>query len=142
MKSILILAFAAIAAFASGVEIGQKFPQLSFENQHEEQLLIDNDTKKVIIAFSKESGAIVKDFLDQNDGYLQQNSAIYLVDVSRVPSLVMSMFMMPSFRKYDFEMGLIKDKIFADSLPRQGSNLTIIELDNLEVTSIDFSKNL
>jgi len=105
-------------------------------------LQIDNDTKRVIIAFTKDRADIVREFLEKNDGYLQQNNALYLVDVNRVPSLVMSMFMLPRFQKYNFEMGLIKDKIFADSLPRQGSNLTIIELDNLEVTSIDFSKNL
>lgn len=142
MKYLLILAFAAIAAFASSVEIGQKFPHTNFENQHSQPLVVNDETQKIIIAYTKEAGEVVRNFLAQNEGYLEQNSAIYLTDVSAVPSFVMSMFMMPSFKKYDFEMGLVRDEVVANSLPTEGGKLTIIELDNLEVTSISFSQNL
>lgn len=142
MKYLLILAFAAIAAFASSVEIGQKFPHTNFENQHSQPLVVNDETQKIIIAYTKEAGEVVRNFLEQNEGYLEQNNAIYLTDVSAVPSFVMSMFMMPSFKKYDFEMGLVRDKAVANSLPREGGKLTIIELDNLEVASISFSQNL
>jgi len=142
MKKLIILAFAAIAAFANGLEIGQKFPFESFENQHGKELVVTNDTKKLIVAFTKKQGEIVKEFLVENKGYLKSNDAIYLTDVSSVPSFVMSMFMLPKFQEYEYEMGLIKDEAKAQVIPVNGEQLTIIELNDLTITAISFANKL
>jgi hypothetical protein len=142
MKKLIILAFAAIAAFASNLEIGQKFPFDSFENQHGKALVITNDTKKLIVAFTKKQGEVVKEFLAKNKAYLKDNDAVYLTDVSSVPSFVMSMFMLPKFKEYEYEMGLIKDEVKAQTIPVNGEQLTIIELNDFIITSISFTNKL
>lgn len=142
MKKLIILAFAAIAAFASEIAVGQQFLETSFVNQHEKNLEITNDTKKVIIAFTKKSGSVVNDFLNENKGYLKDTQSVYLTDVSQVPSFVMSFFMLPKFREYYYEIGLVEDESISKLLPKKDEMLTIIELDNRKITSISFSKNL
>ncbi|MGM0623729.1 MAG: hypothetical protein ACQESH_06875 [Campylobacterota bacterium] len=142
MKKLIIIAIAAVAVMANSLEIGQKFPYENFENQHGNMLAIDKSTKNVIIAFTKAQGKIVDTHLQKQKDYLQKTNSVYLTDVSNVPSFVMKMFMLPKFKQYDYEMGFVKDEVKAQTLPRKGENLTLIELDNLEITSIKFSKDL
>jgi len=54
----------------------------------------------------------------------------------------MSMFMMPKFKKYGYSVGLVEDKQTAQTLPKQNDKLTVLSLDNLRITQIDFKESL
>lgn len=124
--------------FAGTLEKGSVLEHKSFNDQFEKPLVITKDTKQLILAFSKDVGAVVKEGLDKNKNYLSNNNAIYLVDVSAVPGFVMSFFMLPKFKKYDYKMALIEDEKKAAYFPREEEKITIITLDNFKVTDIKF----
>jgi hypothetical protein len=80
--------------------------------------------------------------LEANPNYLSENSALYLMDATAVPSIVMSMFMMPKFKKYSYAIGLLENEKDVAYFPKKEDQLTIITLNNLNVTAIAFKEKL
>jgi hypothetical protein len=56
--------------------------------------------------------------------------------------MVMSMFMMPKFKKYSYSIGLLENEKDLAYFPKKPDLLTVITLDNLNVTAIDFKDKL
>ena len=118
------------------------FPTLKLKDQFEKEVVINVQTKQIIIAFTKAQGETMKAFLEANPNYLSDNNALYMMDATEVPSVIMSMFMMPKFKKYGYSVGLVEDKQTAQTLPKQNDKLTVLSLDNLRITQIDFKEAL
>ena len=118
------------------------FPTLKLKDQFEKEVVINAQTKQIIIAFTKAQGETMKAFLETNPHYLNDNNALYMMDATEVPSVIMSMFMMPKFKKYGYSVGLVEDKQTAQTLPKQNDKLTVLSLDNLRITQIDFKEAL
>ena len=128
--------------FADVLKVKDKFPYDSFSDQFEKKLAITPQTKEIIISFSKKNGKAVKAFLQTHKGYLKKRQAVYLADVSSVPSLIMSLFMKPALKKYDFSVGLIEDEEIAEILPNVEGKTTVIRLEKMHIKSIKFIDNL
>ncbi|MGM0533201.1 MAG: hypothetical protein ACQERK_01745 [Campylobacterota bacterium] len=142
MRKLFLAAAAAVSVFAASFDVGDTIPYTSFSDQFEKPLTVTRETQKVIIVYDKQSGQDIDKFMRQNKGYLQQNDAVLLSDVSRVPGFVMSFFMLPKFQEYEYQMGLIKEEQKAADLPRKGNKITIVHLDALNVTSIEYQDKL
>lgn len=138
MRKIFFLGVLASLVFSSNLKVGDEIGHKNFKDQFEKELVITKDTKEIIAVFSKDSGEKVKEFLDNNSGYLKKNSSVYIADMSQVPSFVMSFFMMPKFKKYNYTMGLIADEKKAEYFPQQEDKITVIKLNNFKVEKIDF----
>lgn len=128
--------------FADVLKVKDKFPYDSFIDQFKKKLAITPQTKEIIISFSKKNGKAVKAFLQTHKGYLEKKQAVYLADVSSVPSLAMSLFMKPALKKYNFSVGLIEDEEIANILPHVEGKTTVISLDKMHIKSIKFIDNL
>ena len=115
---------------------------MAIKDQFEKNIAITTQTKQILLAFSKEQGEKVKVFLEANPNYLAENNAIYLMDVSTVPGMVMSMFMLPKFQKYSYTVGLVENEKDIAYFPKKENLITVITLDNLNVTSIAFKEVL
>lgn len=142
MKALLSLVLATGLAFGVTFQTSDNLTNFKVQDQFEKDLVVTKDTKKLIVAFSKEKGEEIKKHLEANPNYLQEQNAIYLADVSAAPSFVTSLFMIPKFKKYPYSMGLIKDEEFATKFPKQEEMITIISIENFVITQIDFVKNL
>lgn len=142
MKFIVSMLVLSGLLFASSFSVGDNLSSFSCENQFEKKMVVSPDTKKIIVAFSKEKGELVKQFLDKNPDYLKTQNAIYIADVSSAPAFVTSMFMMPKFKSYSFEMGVITDEAKALRFPRQDDMITVISLENYVVKNIEFKPTL
>ena len=142
MKIIVIFLLLYSVLFADVLKVKDKFPYNSFVDQFEKKLAITPQTKEIIISFSKKNGKAVKAFLQTHKGYLEKKQAVYLADVSSVPSLAMSLFMKPALKKYNFSVGLIEDEEIAEILPNVEGKTTVISLDKMHIKSIKFMDNL
>jgi len=128
--------------FADVLKVKDTFPYDSFMDQFEKKLAITPKTKEVIISFSKKNGKAVKTFLEAHQGYLKKKQAVYLADVSSVPSIVMDLFMKPALQKYHFSVGLIEDEEIAEILPNVEGKTTVIRLEKMHIKSIKFIDSL
>lgn len=142
MRTVLIICCLFYSLGAKNIEKGFLFPYPTFNSQFNKSVKITEQTKEIIISFTKESGKSVKDFLEKNKGYLSKNNTVYLVDASQVPTIAKFLFFMPSLKKLDFDVGLIEDRRKAKKLPRQKGKVTRIKLKNKIIMSIDFLDRL
>ena len=120
MKKLFII-FAMIGTLiASDLKVGNNF-NLTVENQFDKEVSVGADVKKAIIVFSKDNGHVVRDFLDTQDkNFLQSKSAIYVADISGMPSLIYKFFVKGKLQDSNYPMYLIKDEnISAKYLGRQ-----------------------
>ncbi len=127
-----------LGLFAQSFQEGVSISPFSVKDQFEKELKVDASTKEIIIAFAQEQGNVMKAFLEANPNYLSQNSAVYLMDASKVPSMVLSMFMLPKFKKYPYTIGLVEDEKEVASFPFKEGKLTVIHLENLTIKAITF----
>ena len=142
-KLLLLIAFILpFGLFADTLKEGSPIQAPAIKDQFEKTMSVTPQTKQIIIAYTKSQGDVMKAFLEANPNYLSENSALYLMDATAVPSLVMSMFMMPKFKKYPYAIGLLENEKDVAYFPKKEDRLTVISLDNLNVTTIDFKEKL
>ena len=140
MKILLsaLLLFLPFGLFAQTFQEGDVIKSFSMKDQFEKNLTIDASTQEIIVAFSKEQGTVIKTFLDANPNYLAQNKAVYIMDATKVPGMVMSMFMIPKFKKYPYAIGLLEDEKEVALFPSQEGKFTVIRVENLTIKAISF----
>lgn len=139
LAAMLLLPF---GLFADTLKEGTSIQAPIIKDQFEKTLSITPQTKQIIIAYTKSQGDVMKAFFEVHPNYLSDNNALYFMDATAVPSLVMSMFMMPKFKKYTYGIGIINNEKDAAYFPKKEDRLTVITLDNLSVTAIDFKEKL
>ena len=144
MKQFLLVAMLLLpfGLFADTLKEGTSIQAPIIKDQFEKTLSITPQTKQIIIAYTKSQGDVMKAFFEVHPNYLSDNNALYFMDATAVPSLVMSMFMMPKFKKYTYGIGIINNEKDAAYFPKKEDRLTVITLDNLRVTAIDFKEKL
>ena len=142
MKALLSLVVAAGLAFGATIKVNENLTTLKVLDQFDKPMAVTKDTKKIIIAFSKQKGEEIKKYLENKPTYLKDENALYFADVSAAPSFVTSLFMIPKFKKYSYSMGLIRDEEIAERFPSQEDMLTIISLKDAVITNIEFKKQL
>ena len=139
LAAMLLLPF---GLFADTLKEGTSIQAPIIKDQFEKTVSITPQTKQIIIAYTKSQGDVMKAFFEVHPNYLSDNNALYFMDATAVPSLVMSMFMMPKFKKYTYGIGIINNEKDAAYFPKKEDRLTVISLDNLSVTAIDFKEKL
>ncbi len=144
MKKLLFAAMLLLpfGLFADTLQEGATIQAPIIKDQFEKTVNITPQTKQIIIAYTKAQGDVLKTFLEANPNYLTENNALYFMDATAVPSMVMSLFMMPKFKKYSYAIGLLENEKDVAYFPKKEDQLTIITLNNLNVTAIAFQEKL
>lgn len=140
---VVLLCLLPLGLFAEALKEGSNVAPLSVvKDQFKKSVALDGTTKQIIVAFTKDQGNQIKAFLDENPNYLKEHNALYFMDASGVPSMVMSLFMLPKFKDYAYSIGIVEEKNDAAYLPKQEGKITVISLDNLHIASIDYKEKL
>ncbi len=140
---VVLLCILPLSLFAEVLKEGSAIVPLSVvKDQFKKSVALDGNTKQIIVAFTKDQGNHVKAFLDAHPNYLSENNALYFMDATGVPSMIMSMFMLPKFKDYAYSIGIVDEKNDAAYLPKQEGKLTVISLENLRVSSIEYKETL
>lgn len=139
LAAMLLLPF---GLFADAIKEGTPIQAPAIKDQFEKNVSITPQTKQIIIAYTKSQGDVIKAFLEANPNYLSENNALYFMDATAVPSMIMSMFMMPKFKKYTYSIGLLENEKDVAYFPKKEDRMTVITLDNLNVTAISFQEKL
>ncbi|WP_263833497.1 hypothetical protein [Sulfurospirillum oryzae] len=144
MKYLILAVFLLLplGLFADMLKENAPIQQFVIKDQFEKSMNITSQTKQIIIAFTKAEGEGIKTFLETHPNYLVENDALYFMDATSVPSLVMSIFMMPKFKKYSYSIGLLENEKDVAYFPKKEDRITVITLDNLTVTAITFKEKL
>jgi len=119
--------------------VGKDIATLSFNDQFGTPHKIDTTTQTLIVAFSKDNAHLCNAyFAEQNPTYLANKNAVFLADISQVPSLIRSMFVEPGLKDLTHRVLLIEDDATSADFKTEANaeSIVIAKLDNGVVTNV------
>ncbi|MEQ8660460.1 MAG: hypothetical protein RLW62_06550 [Gammaproteobacteria bacterium] len=140
--AILAVSIPAVGAHADAVMPGSVIEPFSVADQHGQGATLDGTVR--VLMFSRDMTAnklAKKAFLDKPEGYLESSHAMYLIDVSGMPGFVTRMFAIPKMQKYGYRIFLDHEGDLTTKLPTREDEVTVMTLDGLTVTSIDYVRD-
>lgn len=118
---------------------GDEVVGIALEDQFGEAANIDASTRLVLFTRDMDAGDIVKAALIEKRAVdLEALGLVYAADVSGMPGLVRRMFAIPAMRKRGYSMLLDSKGEMTRRIPGEPGRVTLIALDDLEVTSVRF----
>jgi predicted transcriptional regulator len=140
IKKLLITAFLGLTLFANPLTTGQSLPTLKIKDQFEKEFTIDSNIKTIIFSASKTEGTTIKEFLLTKDkDYLTTNKAVYVADITGMPSIITSLVAMPKMKAYPFSVLLVDDSN-KGLFPVKEDMISIISLDSGKITDVKYVK--
>ena len=119
--------------------VGKTLSDITFNDQFEKSQTINEKTKTVIFAFSKDSAHTCNDYFEKKEStYLADNSVQYVADVSSAPFIIKFLFVMPSIKDLKHSVLLIEDEEVANSFKAgiASEKIVIVTLNNMNITNI------
>ena len=138
MKKILLVICLTSLLFSRMV-VNQPIEQFNLKDQFDRSYKVTKDTKKIIFAFAKQSGHLVKDFLNtQKADYLSKRDMLFIVDASAMPSF-MKMFILP-FTGYTYPILTIEDEEISKRYinNKNSEKIMVVVLDNVKIVDIKY----
>ncbi|MEQ9059827.1 MAG: hypothetical protein RLW61_10430 [Gammaproteobacteria bacterium] len=141
LAAILTLLMASLA-HADTLVAGAVIEPFTIADQHGRSAAVDDDVR--VIMFSRDMTAnklAKKAFLDKPQSFLDDAHAMYLIDVSGMPGFVTRMFAIPKMQKYGYRIFLDREGSLTAALPAREDEVTILTMNGLEVTSVEYVKD-
>lgn len=106
---------------------------------------LGNETEKLIFTFAQDASHLMKDFLTQEEkGYLNKQSALYVADISSAPVVIRNMFILPDLQESTYPVLLIYEEEMAQKFRYDSKKeaIKIVTIENKKVTDIKFVTTL
>jgi uncharacterized protein YceK len=129
---------------SSAIIIGKSLQDFTFYDQFDKPVSLSTSTKKVMFAFTKPTGHLIKMFMaDKKPNYLTSRDIIFIADISGMPSIIAKMFAIPDMQESKYPVLLIKEKEKALGFRNEKHKdaAMIITLDNKIVKDVKFVTN-
>jgi hypothetical protein len=126
-------------AGAAPLEAGAAWPTLTLKDQHDQPVLLDATTRKVIFVTEKSVTDQVTAVLGADGkSTLAQARAVLVADISAMPAMVSRLFAVPALRELGFSVALAREADTVADLPRRKGAATVLTLDNSRVTQVQY----
>ena len=140
IKKLLFTILLGLSAFANTLTVGSNIPTLTIKDQFEKDNIVNENIKTIIFAATKTENTTIKEFLQSKDKeLLATNKAVYIADITGMPSLVTKFIAMPKMKDYPFSVLLI-DEANKGLFAVKEDMISIISLDNGKITDIKYVK--
>lgn len=133
-----LLVLVASTAFAEPYAVGSTLPPIELPDQHGELRKLDESVRAIVFTRDMKAGDVAKAAVEKaGPDLFDRNSAVYIVDVKGMPSLVKMLFARPAMKRRPYRLLVddVGDKT-AD-IPGGATFPTVLVLDKLRVTGIE-----
>lgn len=137
-RAVLLLATFGAAAWAATLAPGMALPPLTLTDQHDVAATIGADTRVVLFTRDMDAGDVAKEALAEHAALLDTAHAVYVADISRMPSLVAKLFALPAMRKRPYRMLLDRDGAATADLPAREGEVTVLRLADGKIAAIEY----
>ena len=138
MKKILFSALLLVATFANALNIGDSTPTFEIKDQYEKTHKISADAKTILIAESRGTSVIVREYLLTKDtNFLASNKTHYIADISGMPYLISKFIALPKMKKYPFSI-LLVDEEQAKSFSTKDDKITVYTITDGKVSGLKY----
>jgi hypothetical protein len=144
MKNLLVAALLLVAslAHADPYAVGSVLPRIELSDQHGEARTIDESVRAIVFNRDMKAGDVVKSAVAKaGPDLFDRNSAVYVVDVKGMPSIIRTLFAMPAMRRRPYRMLVDTDGVKTADFPGGATYPTVLVLDKLRVTSLSYPTN-
>ena len=128
------------ANVSDGMNVGSVM-SFSLPDQFDKKHSLNDDTKILILSFAKATGHTVKNFLSsKSDDYLSSRNAMFLADISPMPTVIRNTFALPDLKKSSYPVLLIYDKTIAAQIKNdtKADKIAVITLENGTITDTKY----
>lgn len=123
-----------------GLRVGSKV-NLTLPDQFDVAHTIGAKTTTLILAFTKDTGGVVRGYLDEQGAeFLNSHQASFIADISSFPALMRNAFALPKLRKSPYSVLLLYEKEQSKALKdlEHQDEITIVTLDKGIVVSLRY----
>jgi len=110
IKKALIILSIVSSIFAATLDIDSQLKSFTLVDQFDKVNTVNNDLRTIVISFEKGTGKEVNQFLaTKNPDFLAQHNAVFIANISKMPSIITTLFALPKMRDYKHKILLIDD---------------------------------
>lgn len=110
MKRWILLGVALLAASVQAVEPGERLAPWTLSDQFEQAYSLDDNLHILLVARSMDGAKLLDAALEgQPKGYLEARQALFVADISGMPSLIGKLFAIPAMRDYSYRVLLDRE---------------------------------
>lgn len=125
------------AALAATLVVGGDLPAIALADQHDAKAAIGPDVRVVVLTRDMAAGDVVKDgFAGMDQAALDLRGAVYVADISGMPSMVASMFAIPKMRDRSYRIVLDRDGAATRDFPYAEGRPTVLFVESGKVVRI------
>jgi len=128
------------AKVSNGLNAGSTIT-FTLPDQFDKTHSLTADTKTLILAFAKATGHTVKAFLKKQDkNYLPERDALFVADISPMPTIIRNTFALPDLKKSAFSVLLIYDENIAKQLKNdtEADKIAVVTLEKGVVKTVKY----
>ncbi|MCQ4270708.1 FAD/FMN-containing dehydrogenase [Pseudomonas kuykendallii] len=136
MKVWILLCAALFPALLQAAEETQPLAPWTLLDQYEQPYTLSDDLRVLLVARDMAGAKLVEMALaDKPKGYLEQRRAVFLADISRMPSLVAKLFAVPAMRDYPYRVVLDREARIVPRYEPAADAVLWLQLDGRRVLS-------
>ncbi len=132
--------FAKVVPEGEGLAVGTTI-DFRLPDQFGKAHTLSNQTSILIFSFAKETGHTVRNFLKSQKGnYLADHQAMFVADISPMPTIIRNAFALPDLKKSAFPVLLIYDPAIAAKFKNeaQKDRICIVKLNGKKIEEIRY----
>ncbi len=112
---------------------------LELKDQHDQTVAISEQTNLILFAAGKSTSALMSKTLeDLPPTTLRDKKALYVADISGMPSFITKIVAIPKMQKRPYTIALMRDEAQSKRFPQKDDAITIIKLKSGKITDITF----
>jgi len=134
-KIILMLAFSTLL-FSNSFDVNTNINSFTLLDQFDKTHLVNNKIRTIVVSFEKDTGADVNKFLSgKTRDFLENHNAVFIANISKMPSLITKWFALPKMKEYKHNVLLIYDEEDKRFMQKEEKS-TVYKLENGVIKSI------
>lgn len=125
----LALLLALLAGGAQALEQGERLAPWTLLDQYEKPYSLDNQLGLLLVARDMDGAKLVKAALDgKPKDFLEQRHAVFVADISRMPSVISKLFAVPAMQDYNYRVLLDRESRVAPRYEASEGQVLVLTL--------------
>jgi hypothetical protein len=142
IRALLVVALLAGAARGAPLAAWMALPPLTLADQHDVSTTIGPQTRVILFTRDMDAGDLVKEALAGHAALLTQAQAVYVSDISGMPSLIARLFALPAMRKRPYPMLIDRDGSATADFPTVEGKVTVLRLRALQIEAVEYADSV
>ena len=136
MKAAALLLLCLLSTAVLALEPGERLASWTLLDQHDVPYTLNDETHILLVARDMDGAKLVNAALEgKPKGYLDERHAVFLADISRMPSVIATLFAIPKMRDYNYRILLDRDARIAPRYQAGEGQVLWLQLDGLQIVA-------